>query len=129
MAQINNLIAAVSEWTFKVAASVLPKVKIPAESPIGKFMYGFIGVDPASYNLWEELGFLAEPTIEVVVSPMIHQYLGGMDDEQIKSISMKFVDSMIAQVDKKGSINLFGMQLQRDAFVDLKRIMTSKMGE
>lgn len=129
MAQINNLIAAVSEWTFKVAASVLPKVKIPAESPIGKFMYGFIGVDPASYNLWEELGFLAEPTIEVVVSPMIHQYLGGMDDEQIKSISMKFVDSMIAQVDRKGSINLFGMQLQRDAFVDLKRIMTSKMGE
>jgi hypothetical protein len=42
---------------------------------------------------------------------------------------MKYADAMIAQVEKKGSINLFGMQLQRDAFEDLKRILTEKMGE
>ena len=129
MPQIQNLSAAASEWIFKIAASVLPKVKIPSESPIGKFMYGFIGVDPSSYNLWNELGFLAEPTIEVIVTPMISQYLGGMSDEQIKSVAMKYADAMIAQVEKKGSINLFGMQLQRDAFEDLKRILTEKMGE
>ena len=121
--------AAVSEWIFKIAAGVLPKVKIPTESPIGKFMYGFIGVDPSSYNLWNELGFLAEPTIEVVVSPMLKQYLGGMSDEQVKSVAMKYVDAMLQQVESRGSINLFGMELQRDAFQDLKRIMVSKLGE
>lgn len=120
--------SAISEWVFKVAASVLPKVKIPTESAIGKFMYGILGVDPASYNLWNELGFLAEPTIEVVVSPMIGQYLGGLPDEQVKEVAMKYVDAMLTQVERKGSINLFGLQLGRDAFEDLKRIMTEKLG-
>jgi hypothetical protein len=120
--------SAISEWIFKVAASVLPKVKIPTESAIGKFMYGILGVDPASYNLWNELGFLAEPTIEVVVSPMIGQYLGGLPDEQVKEVAMKYVDAMLSEVERKGSINLFGLQLGRDAFEDLKRIMTEKLG-
>jgi hypothetical protein len=120
--------SAISEWIFKVAASVLPKVKIPTESAIGKFMYGILGVDPASYNLWNELGFLAEPTIEVVVSPMIGQYLGGLPDEQVKEVAMKYVDAMLTQVERKGSINLFGLELGRDAFEDLKRIMTEKLG-
>lgn len=120
--------SAISEWVFKVAASVLPKVKIPTESAIGKFMYGILGVDPASYNLWNELGFLAEPTIEVVVSPMIGQYLGGLPDEQVKEVAMKYVDAMLSEVERKGSINLFGLQLGRDAFEDLKRIMTEKLG-
>jgi hypothetical protein len=31
-------------------------------------------------------------------------------------------------VERKGSINLFGMELQRDAFEDLKRILTNKLG-
>ena len=120
--------SAISEWVFKVAASVLPKVKIPTESAIGKFMYGILGVDPASYNLWNELGFLAEPTIEVVVSPMIGRYLGSLPEEQIKDVAMKYVDAMLTEVERKGSINLFGLQLGRDAFEDLKRIMTEKLG-
>jgi hypothetical protein len=91
-------------------------------------MYGILGVDPASYNLWNELGFLAEPTIEVVVSPMIGQYLGGLPDEQVKEVAMKYVDAMLSEVERKGSINLFGLQLGRDAFEDLKRIMTEKLG-
>jgi hypothetical protein len=129
MTQIEKVSAAASEWIFKIAAGVLPKVNIPADSAIGKFMYGFIGVDPNSYNLWNELGFLAEPTIEVMVTPMIEKYLGGMSDEQIKSVAMKYADAMLQQVERKGSINLFGMELQRDAFVDLKRILTEKIGE
>jgi hypothetical protein len=60
---------------------------------------------------------------------MIRQYLGGMSDEQVKSVVMKYIDSMLQQVERKGSINLFGMQLGRDAFEDLKRIMTEKLGE
>ena len=129
MTNIELVSSAISEWSFKVAASVLPKVRIPADSAIGRLMSTFIGIDPASYNLWHELGFLAEPTIEVVVSPMIRQYLGGMSDEQVKSVVMKYIDSMLQQVERKGSINLFGMQLGRDAFEDLKRIMTEKLGE
>ena len=129
MSNVEKVSAALSEWAFKVAAGVLPKVRIPSESPIGKFMYGFIGVDPSSYNLWHELGFLAEPTIEVVISPMIRQYLGGMSEEQVKEVVMKYADAMLLQVERKGAINLFGMTLQRDAFEDLKRLLTEKLGE
>jgi hypothetical protein len=129
MTNVELVSAAMSEWIFKVAASVLPKVTIPAESPVGKFMYGFIGVNPASYNLWNELGFLAEPTIEVFVAPLLNQYLGGLSDEQVKSVAIKYVDAMIAQVENKGSINLFGIELQKDAFHDLKKIVTAKLGE
>ena len=120
--------AAISEWVFKVAASVLPKVNIPTESARGKFMYGILGIDPRNYNLWNELGFLAEPTIEVMVSPMVGRYLEGLPDEQIKSVAMKYVDAMLSEVERKGSINLFGLHLQRDAIEDLKRIMTEKLG-
>ena len=120
--------SAVSEWLFKVAASILPKVHIPTESAIGKFMYGILGIDPASYNVWHELGFLAEPTIQVMVMPMLNQYLSGMSEEQIRDVAMRYVDAMVAEVERKGSINLFGLELQRDAFQDLKRIMTEKLG-
>lgn len=129
MTNVELLSAAISEWMFKVAASVLPKVTIPTESPVGKFMYGFIGVNPASYNIWHELGFLAEPTIEVFVAPLINRYLGRLSDDQIKSVAIKYVDAIIAEVEKKGSINLFGIELQKDAFYDLKKIVTAKLGE
>lgn len=129
MSNIELVSAAASEWIFKIAASVLPKVTIPAESPIGKFMVGILGVNPASYNLWSELGFLAEPTIEVMISPLIGQYLGGLSDEQVKSVALKYVDAMLEQVENKGKINLFGIHLQKDAFEDLKRIVVSKLGE
>lgn len=129
MTNIELVSAAASEWIFKIAASVLPKVTIPAESPIGKFMVGILGVNPASYNLWNELGFLAEPTIEVMISPLIGQYLGGLSDEQVKSVALKYVDAMLEQVENKGKINLFGIHLQKDAFEDLKRIVVSKLGE
>ena len=128
MTNIELVSSAISEWSFKVAASVLPKVRIPADSAIGKLMSTFIGIDPASYNLWHELGFLAEPTIEVVVSPMVGRYLGSLPEEQIKEVAMKYVDARLTEVERKGSINLFGLQLGRDAFEDLKRIMTEKLG-
>lgn len=129
MNNVELVSSVLSEWAFKVAAGVLPKVKIPSESAIGKFMVGILGVDPAHYNLWSELGFLAQPTIEVVVSPMVNRFLSGMTEEQVKDVVMKYADAMIDQVERKGSINLFGMELQRDAFQDLKRMLTEKLGE
>jgi hypothetical protein len=129
MTSIDKVSSALSEWVFYVAKSVLPKFTIPENSAIGKFMYGIMGVNPSSYNIWNELGFLAEPMIESLVTPMIGKYLQGIPDEQVKDISMKFVDAFIARTKEKGSVNLFGLELGEDAFSDLKVILTSKFEE
>jgi hypothetical protein len=126
---INKVTSALSAWAFNIAKSILPKVNIPTESAIGKFMYGILGVNPASYNVWNELGFLAQPTIQAFISPMLNNVLKGMTDEQIKDIVMQYSDAMLAEVERKGSINLFGLELRRDAFEDLKRMLTEKIGE
>jgi hypothetical protein len=129
MGNIEGVSLAVSSWAFNIAKSILPKVNIPNESAIGKFMYGILGINPASYNLWSELGFLAQPTIQAFISPMLNNVLKGMTDEQIKDIAMQYADAMIAEVERKGSINLFGLELHRDAIEDLKRLLTEKLGE
>lgn len=126
---INKITNALSEWIFNVAKSILPKVGIPAESAIGKFMYGILGVNPASYNIWNELGFLAHPTIKTFITPMLNKTLEGMSDDQIREIANNYVDAMLEEVDRKGSINLFGIELRKDAFNDLKRLLNEKMGE
>lgn len=126
MSNIDKVSAALSEWLFNVTASVLPKFKIPDESPIGKFMYGIIGVNPSSYNIWKELGFLAEPTIQVLVTPMLNKVLGAVPDDQVKEIAQKYVDAFIAHAEEKGSVNIFGIELGANAFEGLKEILASK---
>lgn len=126
MTNIDKVSVALSEWGFNVAKSVLPKINIPSQSAIGKFMYGFIGVDPASYNIWNELGFLAEPMIQTLVAPMVGKYMQGIPDEQVKDIAIKFADAFITQAQQKGAVNLFGLQMGENAFTDLKAILTSK---
>ena len=126
MSNVDKISLALSEWVFNVAKSVLPKINIPTESAIGKFMYGILGVNPASYNVWNELGFLAEPMIQTMVTPLVGRYMQGIPDEQIKDIAIKFADAFIDQAREKGSVNLFGLQMGEDAFVDLKAILTSK---
>ena len=98
MSNIDKVSAALSEWLFNVAANILPNFSIPSESPIGKFMYGILGVNPANYNIWKELGFLAEPTIQVMISPMLTKFLGAVPDEQIKEITEK-LGELLAQRD------------------------------
>ena len=126
MSNIDKVSAALSEWIFNVAASILPKVKIPNESPIGKFMYGILGVDPSSYNIWKELGFLAEPTIQVMLSPVLTKFLGAVPDDQIKEIAEKYVDAFLSRAQEKGGVNVFGVQLGPKAFEGLKEILASK---
>ena len=126
MSNIDKVSAALSDWIFNVAASVLPKVKIPSESPIGKFMYGIIGVDPSSYNIWKELGFLAEPTIQVMLSPVLTKFLGTLPDDQIKEVADKYVDAFLSRAQEKGGVNVFGVQLGPKAFEGLKEILASK---
>lgn len=126
MSNIDKVSAALSEWLFNVAASVLPKVKIPTNSPIGKFMYGILGIDPANYSIWKELGFLAEPTIEMMVSPLVGKFLAAVPDDQVKGIVDKYVDALIAEANDKGSVNVFGVELGANAFQGLKDILATK---
>jgi hypothetical protein len=129
MTSVDKVSVALSEWVFNVAKSVLPKVGIPTESAVGKFMYGILGVNPATYNVWNELGFLAEPMIQTMVTPMVGKYLQGIPDEQVQDIAMKFADAFVKQAQEKGSVNLFGLQMGENAFTDLKAILTSKFNE
>lgn len=127
MSVIDKISSAVSEWGYKVASSFLPQVRIPQGSAVGKFMYGILGVDPATYNPWDELGFLAEPIIQNITAPMINKMFSGMTDEQMKNTAQKFVDSFIDRAKEKGYVNIFGVQLGEDAFEGLKEILNNKL--
>lgn len=85
-----------------------------------------LGQDPATYSIWNELGFLAEPLIQTVVTPAVNKMLSGIPEEQIPDIAMKFVDSFIKQAQEKGSVNLFGIELGQGSFERLKEILTNK---
>lgn len=126
MTNADNLIAGLSEWLTRVAASVLPKVNIPTNSGIGKAMQGLLGINPAQYNLWNELGFLLTPTVRGFIEPQLRRYLSAIPDESIKDMSMSYVDSFIAQAREKGYVNLFGVQLGANAFEGLKDILNQK---
>ena len=129
MAISDKVSMALSEWAFKVASSFLPHYRIPAGSTIGNMMQGFFGIDPAGYNVWNELGFLAEPLIQTMVTPAVNRMLGGMTDEQAHEVVMKMVDSFIDQARAKGEINLFGIHMKEDAFQGLKELLTARMEE
>ena len=129
MTSVDKIGVVLSQWLFNVAKSVLPQVGIPAESAIGKFMYGILGVNPSSYNLWNELGFLAEPMIQTMVTPIVNKYMSGIPDEQVKDIALKFADAFVTQAQQKSSVNLFGMQMGENAFADLRSMLVSKFEE
>ena len=129
MANIDKVSMALSEWAFKVASSFLPAYRIPQGSTIGNMMQGLLGINPQSYNVWHELGFLAEPIIQSAVTPMVYKMLGSIPDEQIPDMVQKYVDAFIAQAQKKGSVNLFGIELKEDAFRGLGAIMAEKFKE
>ena len=128
MTNIDKVSAALGEWAFNVAKSVFPKVKIPVGGKLSGLMQ-LIGADPATYNIWNELGFLAEPLLQTVVTPVVQRMLGGIPDDQVPELAMKFVDSFIEQAGKKGSINVFGLELGKNAFEGLKDILSAKLDE
>ena len=106
---------------------MLPSITIPMQSALGKFMYGILGIDPTTYNVWNELGFLAEPLIQTMVTPAVGKMLGGIPDEQIPELAHKFVDSFIQQAENKGAVNIFGIEMDKDDFESLKAILTQKL--
>ena len=125
MTNIDKVSLALSEWGFNVVKNMLPHFQVPANSTLGHIM-GMLGTDPAKYNIWNELGFLAEPMIQTVVTPAVNKMLSGMPEEQIPDIAMKFIDSFIGRAQEKGSVNLFGLELGQGSFERLKEILQSK---
>lgn len=125
MTNIDKVSAALSEWGFNVAKSFLPQMKIPVGGKLGGLMQ-LIGADPATYNIWNELGFLVEPMLQTVVTPAVHKMLASFPEEQIPELAMKYVDAFIERAEEKGSVNLFGLELGKNAFEGLKRILSMK---
>jgi hypothetical protein len=123
MNNIDKLSNIIAEWLSNIVASVLPKVSISPTSGIGKVMNGLLGIDLSTYNVWNELGFLATPVINAFSKPMLQQYLALIPDEQIKDVALNMAKAMVEQANMKGHINIFGVEVGRNAFEDLKRMV------
>lgn len=128
MTNIEKLSEILTEWLSNVASSVLPKVSIAPTSSIGRVMNGFFGIDLASYSVWNELGFLAKPAINSFVQPMLVKYLSFMPEDKIKSTALEMVGAMVKQAEMKGYVNLFGIQIGKNAFDDLHMMIESMEG-
>ena len=126
MANIDILADALTEWGANVVKSVLPKVQIPPTSSIGRIMSGFLGINPATYNIYNELGFIIEPTVKTVILPMVTKYAGGIPDDQLKDLAFSYCEAFKKQASDKGYVNVFGVQLGESAFVGLEEILTDK---
>ena len=116
----------ISEWLENVIASALPKVQITSSSGIGKAMTGLFGIDLSNYNVWKELGFLVRPMLQNFVAPSVEKYLSLIPEEQREKAVMSLVDAMIDKADKDGYVNVFGIQLGKNAFQGLKDILQNK---
>ena len=123
MNNIEKLSNIIAEWLSNIMASILPKVSISSTSGIGKVMNGLLGIDLSTYNVWNELGFLATPVINAFSKPMLQQYLSLIPDEQVKDIALNMVNAMVEQAERNGYINIFGIQVGKNAFEDLKRMV------
>lgn len=127
MSNIIKVNEALTEWVMKVAKSVLPQVQIPQTSSIGGLMR-MLNIDPRTYSIYDELGFLLKPTIKHYVEPMVGKFFNGMSDEQVKELAMSYVEAFSEQAREKGRINLFGIHLGADAFDGLRDILNEKLG-
>lgn len=123
MNNIEKLSNIIAEWLSNIMASVLPKVSIPSTSGIGKVMNRLLGIDLSTYNVWNELGFLATPVINAFSKPMLQQYLSLIPEDQIKEVALNMVNAMVEQAERNGYVNIFGVQVGKNAFDDLKRMV------
>lgn len=128
MSSIDKLSEALTEWGMNVAKSVLPNVKITPQSGIGSFMQ-MLGIDPMSYNIYNELGFLLKPTMRRFIQPTLARYLGGMTDVEVEEMALEYAEAMREKANEKGYVNLFGVQVGANAFDGLRDILTAKFNE
>jgi hypothetical protein len=127
--KVEKTIEAVCEWLMNVGANALPQMRIPPQSAVGRLMAGAFGIDPSTYNVWNELGFLLGPTINSIVAPKLGGFLESLPEEGYEGTVMEFVDSFIQQARSKGYVDLFGIQLGENAFVRLREILQTKLNQ
>lgn len=125
--KVERTIEAVCEWLMNVGANALPQMSIPPQSTVGRLMAGAFGIDPSTYNVWNELGFLLGPTVKSVVAPKLGEFLSALPEENYDDSVMSFVESFIQQARSKGYVDLFGIQLGENAFIRLKEILQNKL--
>ena len=86
-----------------------------------------LGVDISTYNVYDELGFIIQPTIKHYVEPMVSKFLSGMSDEEVKAMAMTYAEAFRKQAAERGYVNLFGIQLGESAFLGLQNILNEKL--
>lgn len=128
MGSLDKLTDGLAVWGMNIAKSVLPNVKIPPTSGIGSFMQ-MLGVDIRTYSIYDELGFLLQPTMRRLISPTLSKFLGGMSDVEVEEMAMEYVEAMRTKASEKGYVNIFGVQVGANAFDGLKDILTEKFNE
>jgi hypothetical protein len=128
MANIDKVSLALSEWAFKVAKSILPQLNIPVGGRLAGMMQ-ILGVNPATYSIWNELGFLAEPVIQTMVTPVVGKMLSGIPDEQVQELALKYVDAFVKQAQEKGSVNVFGIAIDESDLNDLREMLVKRFKE
>ena len=126
MTNIDKAASALGEWGFNIAKAFLPQIRIPVGGKLGGLMQ-ILGVNPATYNVWNELGFLAEPVIQTMITPMVGRLMNGIPEDQVEELVQKYVDAFIEQSRKKGSVNLFGIELDESDWKSLKAMLEEKL--
>ena len=127
--KVERTIEVVSDWLMKVGASALPQMSISSQSGIGRLMTGIFGIDLATYNIWNELGFLLGPTVKSIVSPKLGELLANIPDDKFNEMVMTYADSFITQARMNGYVNLFGVQIGENAFIDLRAMLEQKLNQ
>ena len=125
MDSVTKLSAALTEWAMLAAKSAMPQLVVPADSAIGKMM-SFIGVNPATYNIYNELGFLLGPTLKNYIEPQLRKFFDGWSDSEVMDVAMSYVDACERQASEHGHVNLFGVELGANAFTRLREIIKSE---
>lgn len=124
MDNVSKLTIALTEWAKIAAKSAMPQLVVTPTSSIGKMM-SFIGVNPATYNIYDELGFLLTPTLKSYIEPHLRKFFKGMPEEEIMSVAMSYIDACEQRAVERGHVNIFGVELGANAFTRLREIVNS----
>lgn len=122
MTNLDVFTLALGNWVKPIVMdAIMPKISLPpVVDSIKNTVAGFLGINLDSYDLKEELSFLAEPCINYLLEPNIKKYMGHLPDEKIPEMVNSFIDSFIKQAKTKGHVSIFGMEFEEMAFLNFK---------
>ena len=120
-----KLAEALSEWVFNISKGILPNIKVPQNSTIGGMMT-MLGINPSTYSIYNELGFLVEPSIRAFIAPMVARYAAQLPDEQIPEIAMMYATAFRKRAAERGFVDVFGVQIGESTFERLQELLEAK---